>query len=153
MPSHPRPRGGENFPSPPPSTLTGTGFVPSPSPHGDFVPDGVPIPAKTSVTDQDGNGAPIPDSPQGILLLGDVNGAKLSPMGINLVEILSPSGMAGAGMVVVSPSPVPDPRPVAGMLSIIERTAASLLDGGRRRKERRMDSVGLSADRRLGVLS
>jgi hypothetical protein len=76
-------------------------------------------------------------------------------MGINLVEILSPPGMAGAGMVVVSPSPspVPDPRPVAGMLSIIERTAASLLDGGRRRKERRMDSVGLSADRRLGVLS
>jgi len=46
-------------------------------------------------------------------------------MGIYLVEILSPSGMAGAGMVPVSPSPVPDPRPAAGMLSIIERTAAT----------------------------
>ena len=73
----------------------------------------------------DGNGDPIPDSPWGILPLGDINGAKLSPMGIYLVEILSPSGMAGAGMVPVSPSPVPDPRPAAGMLSIIERTAAT----------------------------
>jgi hypothetical protein len=50
MPSHPRPCGGENPPSSPPSTLTGTGFAPSSSPRGDFVPDGVPVPAKTTVT-------------------------------------------------------------------------------------------------------
>jgi hypothetical protein len=48
---------------------------------------------------KDGNGAPIPDSPRGILLLGDGDGTNLFPTGICSVEFLSPSGMAGTGMV------------------------------------------------------
>ena len=56
---------------------------------------------------KDGNGDPIPDSPRGILPLGDGDGGKLIPMGKYLVGRLSPSGMAGTGMVAWSPTPIP----------------------------------------------
>lgn len=49
-------------------------------------------------------------------LLEDGDGAKLSPVGINLVEIVSPSGMAGTGMVPSSPTPIPaSPHRYAGV--------------------------------------
>jgi hypothetical protein len=51
------------------------------------------------ITNKYGNGAPIPDSPRGILLLEDRDGTNLFPTGISSVEFLSPSGMAGTGMV------------------------------------------------------
>jgi hypothetical protein len=57
--------------------------------------------------------APFPDSPRGILLLGDGDGTELIPMGIYTVENLSPSGITGPGMVVWSPSPFPATRPAA----------------------------------------
>jgi len=61
---------------------------------------------------KDGNGDPIPDSPRGILPLGDGDGGELIPTGMELVELLSPSGMAGTGMVPWSPTPIPASRPV-----------------------------------------
>jgi hypothetical protein len=60
---------------------------------------------------KDGNGAPIPDSPRGIPLLGDGDGANFIPAGIQLVEKQSPSGLAGTGMVLHPPTPIPaNPR-------------------------------------------
>ena len=60
---------------------------------------------------QDGNGDPIPDSPRGILPLGDGDGARLIPTGMNLVGKLSPSGIAGTGMVRCAPTPIPADPP------------------------------------------
>ena len=60
---------------------------------------------------KDGNGDPIPDSPWGFLPLGDVDGGELIPTGMELVELLSPSGMAGMGMVPWSPTPIPASPP------------------------------------------
>jgi hypothetical protein len=60
---------------------------------------------------KDVNGAPIPDSPRGIPLLGDGDGAKLFPTGMNLVENQSPSGITGTGMVCLSPAPIPADPP------------------------------------------
>jgi len=39
---------------------------------------------------KDGNGDPIPDSPRGILSLGDGDGGKFIPTGMDLVEKWSP---------------------------------------------------------------
>ena len=39
---------------------------------------------------KDGNGDPIPDSPRGILPLGDGDGGKFIPTGMDLVEKWSP---------------------------------------------------------------
>ena len=58
---------------------------------------------------QDGNGASIPDSLWGIPLLGDGDGAKTIPTGPYTVGILSPSGIAGAGLVLLSLSPLTRP--------------------------------------------
>ena len=56
---------------------------------------------------KDGNGAPIPDSPRGIPLLGDGDGANFSPTGIQMVGKQSPSGLAGTGMGIHPPNPIP----------------------------------------------
>jgi hypothetical protein len=40
----------------------------------------------------------------------DGDGIKLIPMGIYMLQILSPSGIAGTGMILCSPSPLPTPR-------------------------------------------
>jgi hypothetical protein len=67
----------------------------------------MPTSASTRVLTKDVNGDPIPDSPRGIPLLGDGDGAKVPPTGIDLGENASPSGIAGPGMVSSSPSPFP----------------------------------------------
>ena len=43
-----------------------------------------------SIVAKDGNGDPIPDSPRGILPLGDGDGGKFIPTGMDLVEKWSP---------------------------------------------------------------
>jgi hypothetical protein len=55
---------------------------------------------------RDANGAPKPDYPWGIPLLGLGYELKLIPMGIDLGEILSPSGMVGTGLVGLNPNPI-----------------------------------------------
>ena len=55
---------------------------------------------------KDGNGDPIPDSPQGILLLGDGDGKILIPTGKKTGRNQSPSGLAGTGMGDQSPYPI-----------------------------------------------
>ena len=60
-----------------------------------------------SLWSKDVNEDPIPDFPRGILPLGDGDGGKLIPTGKHLVGRLSPSGMAGTGMVAWSPTPIP----------------------------------------------
>jgi hypothetical protein len=55
---------------------------------------------------RDVNGAPKLDYPWGIPLLGLEYGLKLIPMGIDLGEILSPSGMAGTSLGGLNPNPI-----------------------------------------------
>jgi hypothetical protein len=55
---------------------------------------------------RDVNGAPKPDYPWGIPLLGLGYGLKQIPMGIDLGEIPYPSGMAGTGLGGLNPTPI-----------------------------------------------
>jgi hypothetical protein len=56
---------------------------------------------------RDGNGDPIPDSPQGIPLLGDGDGMNFIPTGMKTGKNCPSSGLAGAGTIHRSPCPVP----------------------------------------------
>jgi hypothetical protein len=51
--------------------------------------------------------APFPDSPRGILLLGDGDGESFFPTRMKMGMIHPPSGFTGAGMVSYSSSPFP----------------------------------------------
>jgi hypothetical protein len=55
---------------------------------------------------RDVNGAPKPDYLWEIPLLGLGYGLNLIPMGIDLREIISPSGMAGIGLGGLNPNPI-----------------------------------------------
>jgi len=63
------------------------------------------------IRSKDGNGDPIPDSPRGIPLLGDGDGKILIPTGKKTGRNQSPSGLAGTGMVVCAPYPIPASPP------------------------------------------
>jgi hypothetical protein len=75
-------------------------------PHLNFL--GTPSTCGVAII-KDGNGDPIPESPQGILSLEDEDGDELIPTGMKMVGKLSPSGMVGTGMVPWSPTPIPAP--------------------------------------------
>ena len=49
----------------------------------------------------------FPDSPREIPPLGDGDGANFSPTGIQMVGKQSPSGLAGTGMGIHPPNPIP----------------------------------------------
>jgi hypothetical protein len=61
---------------------------------------------------RDGNGDPIPDSPQGIPLLGDGDGMNFIPTGMKTGKNCPSSGLAGAGTIHRSPSPFPATPPL-----------------------------------------
>jgi hypothetical protein len=87
---------------------------------------------------RDVNGAPKPDYPWGIPLLGLGYGLKQIPMGIDLGEIPYPLGMAGTGLGGLNPNPIthgekyPVQSSIQDSLSTIHRpTVCHLLVGCR----------------------
>jgi hypothetical protein len=65
---------------------------------------------------RDVNGVPKSDYPREISLLVLGYGLELIPMGIDLGEILSPSGMAGSGLGGINLNPITHGEGIPGLI-------------------------------------